>query len=77
MLRECFPYFLEIEAQFLGFDYQLLQFLFEQMTALGCRRTQTFHHNRADAWADFQHALRHQMTDHFVRGVGIDFKSRA
>src|ERR1700681_166581 len=64
------------ESQTLGLYYELFQFLFEEAAALSCSGG-AGGDDGARAWAHFQQALGNQMTDYFVRGIGINLERSA
>jgi hypothetical protein len=68
---------IEGQTQSLGFDYELLQFLLEQVAALGGSRAHALRHYCADSGMNFEYAFRHQVRDHLMSCIGIDLQSLA
>ena len=64
----------QIQAEFLGLDYQLLEFRSQQTSAFGGSGRGGSGHDCADAWQDFQHPLAHQLRNDFMGRIGVDLQ---
>src|ERR1700688_527431 len=73
--RRC--HVIEGQTQPLGFDYQLLQFLMQQLAAFGCSRARALRHHCADAGANLEYTFRFQVRDHLMSCIGIDLEGFA
>ena len=73
--RRC--HVIEAQAQLLGLDYQLLQFLIEQVAPVGRTRVRALRHYCADARMNLEYAFRHQVRHHLMSCIWIDLQSLA
>ena len=77
MLRGRRYHVIERQAQPLGFDYQLLEFLMEQIAAVGGRRARALRHRCPDAGMNLEYTFRYQLGDHLMSRIGIDLQTFA
>ena len=73
--RRC--HIIEGQTQPLGLDYQLLQFLMEQVAAVGSSRARALRHHCADAGINLEYAFRYQMRNHLMSCIRINLQSLA
>ena len=74
MIGNGLGYVLQIQAEFLGLDNQLLKFRSQQMSAFGSGGRGGSSYHCADARPDFEHTFRHQLCNYLMRRVGIDLQ---
>jgi hypothetical protein len=65
------------QAQPLGLDYQLFQFLMQQVAAASSSRARRLRHHCANARMNLKYAFRHQLRHHLMSCIGIDLQSLA
>ncbi len=74
VIRERRVQIVQAQAELLGFDHKLLQFVPEQIAPLGRTGHRRSRHYCSNARFNFQQPLIGQMDDDFVRCVGIDLE---
>jgi hypothetical protein len=74
VIGDAFDERVEFDAEAFGLDDEVLDFIVEEVGAVGCGGWDSFSDYCPKTRLHFKEALGYKFADHFMRGVGVDFQ---